>query len=498
MLLSCLIILPIIGTLIVSSIDSFVGAGTSFASEQVTKLKKSVYIKSIALTTSVLNLIISLFIFILFHNSMNQFQYVQQHYNMQYFDLYLSIDGISIYFILLTTIIMPIALVSNWNSIKENVKSYLIIMLLLETLLLIVFMASDIMLFYIFFESILPPLFLLIGIFGSDNKVNASYYLFLYTLWGSLFLLLSILNSISIMGSSDFDVLFQLNFEYKTQLFLFIGIFIAFAVKTPTIFLNNWLLKAHVESPLGGSIVLAGIVLKLSLYGVFRLILPILPKASLDYTFIIYTISVITIIYASISTIRTTDIKELIAYSSVCHAAVYLIGVFSNTIQGIEGSIILGLAHGFVSSGLFICAGGILYDRTSTRVLYYYRGIAQLMPIFAILFFLLALGNCGAPLTLNFIGEFMSLYGIIERLPILGVLACSSIVFSAAYTIFMFNRTALGGAFSKLMDESLIDINKREFLLLLILVIFTIMLGIYPSIILNTLDYSMNSLLYSI
>jgi len=248
---------------------------------------------------------------------------------------------------------------------------------------------------------------------------------------------------------------------------------------------------------LGGSIVLAGIVLKLSLYGIFRLILPILPKASLDYTFVVYTISVITIIYASISTIRTTDIKELIAYSSVCHAAVYLIGAFSNTIQGIEGSIILGLAHGFVSSGLFICAGGILYDRTSTRLLYYYRGVAQLMPIFAILFFILALGNCGAPLTLNFIGEFMSLYGIIERLPILGIFACSSIVFSAAYTIYMFNRISFGGSFSKIIHIGLFDVNKREFMLLIILVLFTVILGIYPSFILNLLDYSMNSLIYA-
>ena len=276
---------------------------------------------------------------------------------------------------------MPIALLSNWNSIIENVKSYLIIMLLLETLLLAVFLVLDILLFYIFFESILPPLFLLIGLFGSDNKVRASFYIFLYTLWGSLFLLLSILTISSIMGTTDFDALFKTNFKYTTQIFLFIGIFIAFAVKTPTIFLNNWLLKAHVESPLGGSIVLAAIVLKLSLYGIFRLILPILPKASLDYTFIVFIIGVITIIYASFSTLRTTDIKELIAYSSVSHAAVYLIGVFSNTIQGIEGSIVLGLAHGFVSSGLFICAGGILYDRTGTRLIYFYKGIAQIMPI---------------------------------------------------------------------------------------------------------------------
>jgi NADH-ubiquinone oxidoreductase chain 4 len=488
-LLSYLISLPILGTVVVLSLGSYKNKSLNLA---------RLGYKITALFISVINLIISLFIFILFHNSTNYFQYVQEHYNTQYFDIYLGIDNISIYFVLLTTIIMPIALLSNWNSIKENVKSYLIIILVLETLLLTVFMASDIMLFYIFFESILPPLFLLIGIFGSDNKVSASYYLFLYTLWGSLFLLLSILSISSIIGSTDFDVLFQLNFDYKTQIFLFIGIFIAFAVKTPTIFLKNWLLKDHVESPLGGSIVLAGIVLKLSLYGIFRLILPILPQASLDYTFVVYTIAVITIIYASISTIRTTDIKELIAYSSVCHASVYLIGAFSNTIQGIEGSIILGLAHGFVSSGLFICAGGILYDRTSTRMLYYYRGVTQLMPIFSILFFILALGNCGAPLTLNFIGEFMSLYGIIERLPILGIFACSSIVFSAAYTIYMFNRTAFGGSFSKAITTGLFDVNKREFILLLILVLFTVIFGVYPSLILNLLDYSISTLIYTV
>lgn len=393
---------------------------------------------------------------------------------------------------------MPIALLSNWDSIKENVKSYLIIMLLLETLLLAVFLALDIMVFYIFFESILPPLFILIGIFGSDNKVNASYYLFLYTLWGSLFLLLSILSTSSTMGSTDFDTLFKLNFEYKTQIFLFIGIFIAFAVKTPTIFLNGWLLKAHVESPLGGSIVLAGIVLKLSLYGIFRLILPMLPKACLDYTFVVYTIAVITIIYASFSTIRTTDIKELIAYSSVCHAAVYLIGIFSNTLQGLEGSVVLGLAHGFVSSGLFICAGGVLYDRTGTRSIYFYRGMAQLMPILGILFFILTLGNCGTPLTLNFIGEFMSLYSIVERLPVLGVFACTSIVFSAAYSVYLFNRVSFGGSFTRFLEESVYDVNKREFLMLFILVAFTIVFGIYPSLILNVLDYPVTNVLYSV
>jgi NADH-ubiquinone oxidoreductase chain 4 len=252
-----------------------------------------------------------------------------------------------------------------------------------------------------------------------------------------------------------------------------------------------------VESPLGGSIILAAIVLKLSLYGVLRLILPLLPKAFIFFTPIVYVIGVITIIYASFSTLRTIDVKELIAYSSVSHAAVYLLGVFSNTIQGIEGGILLGLAHGFVSSGLFICAGGVLYDRSSTRLITFYRGISQVMPLFSILFFMLCLGNAGTPLSLNFIGEFMSLYGTFERLPLLGIFASSSIILSAAYTIYMFNRIAFGGSFSKFFKFNIPDLSKREFSILLILVVLTVAFGIYPLPILNGLHYSVSCLIFS-
>ena len=493
MLLSSLLLIPILGIFLISSDMSYEAASGEHVPSKIKSYKITAFV------TSLVNLAVSLVIFILFDFSSNQFQFVQEHYDINLFDIYLGVDGISIYFVLLTTIIMPIAILSNWNSIQsKNILSFVVIILLLETLLLAVFLVLDILLFYIFFESILPPLFLLIGLFGSSNKVRASFYLFLYTLLGSLFMLLSIITMASIMGTTDFDALFKTNFEYTTQLFLFYGIFIAFAVKTPTIFLNTWLLKAHVESPLSGSIILAGIVLKLSLYGIFRLILPLLPKASLNYTFIVYVIGVVTIIYASFSTLRTIDVKELIAYSSVSHAAVYLLGAFSNTIQGIEGAIALGLAHGFVSSGLFICAGGILYDRSSTRLITYYRGMGQIMPIFSILFFILSLGNCGVPLTLNFLGEFMSIYGVFERMPILGILASSSIVFSAAYTIFMYNRIAFGGSYSIFFKENLRDVNKREFIMLLIFVVLTVLFGIYPSPILDGLHYSVSSLIYNI
>jgi NADH-ubiquinone oxidoreductase chain 4 len=237
--------------------------------------------------------------------------------------------------------------------------------------------------------------------------------------------------------------------------------------------------------------------LKLSLYGVIRLILPIIPKASINLTYIVYVIGVITIIYASISTLRTIDIKELIAYSSVSHAAVYLLAAFSNTIQGLEGSILLGLGHGFVSSGLFICVGGILYDRSHTRLISVYKGLAQIMPIFSILFFILCLGNAGTPLSLNFIGEFLSLYGIFERLPLLGIFASTSIVFSAGYTIYMFNRTIFGGDYSKLFIINIMDLSKREFTILIILVLFTIFLGIYPSPIIDGLNYNISNLIYN-
>jgi len=480
MLLSLLLLVPIAGIIAITS-------------TQWLEIKN---IKIIAQFTSIINLALSLAIFIMFDFSTNQYQFVQEQYSINSFDLYLGLDGLSIYFVLLTTMIIPIALLSNWSSIVEDVKSFLIIILLLETLLIAVFLVLDILLFYVFFESILPPLFILIGLYGSSNKVRASFYLFLYTLFGSLFLLLSILTMSSIMGTTDFDALYKTNFNFTTQLFLFYGIFIAFAVKTPTIFLNTWLLKAHVESPLSGSIILAAIVLKLSLYGILRLILPLLPKASINYTYVVFVIGVITIIYASFSTLRTIDVKELIAYSSVSHAAVYLIGVFSNTTLGIEGGILLGLAHGFVSSGLFICAGGVLYDRSSTRIITYYRGVAQLMPLFSIIFFILCLGNCGVPLTLNFVGEFMSLYGAFERLPLLGAFASLSIIFSAAYTIYMFNRIAFGGSYSKYFLFNIPDLNKREFYILITLVAATVIFGVYPSTILDGLHYNVSSLIY--
>ena len=484
-LLTLLIIAPLIGIISILFLISY-----DFNDNKI-------LLKSTALFFSAISLIISFIIWILFDSSCVSFQFIQERYTVNNYDFYLGVDGISIYFIILTTLIIPISIISNWKSLRNKEIYFLIIMLLLEVLLLIIFLVLDILMFYIFFESILAPLFILIGLFGSSEKLRASFYFFLYTFLGSLFMLLSIITMLSLIGCTDINVLSKSNFLFITQIFMFLGIFIAFAVKTPVIYLNGWLLKAHVESPLSGSIILAAIVLKLSLYGIFRLILPILPKAFLYYTFIIFVIAVLTIIYASLSTLRTVDVKELIAYSSVSHAAVYFASAFSNTIQGIQGGICLGLAHGFVSSGLFTCVGGVLYDRSGTRLISYYRGIAQIMPIFSILLFILSLGNCGAPLTFNFIGEFMSIYGIFERLPLAGIFASSSIIFSAAFTIFMFNRIAFAGNFNfNYWTDYFSDLNLREYLILLILVLFTVILGIYPSIILDAINFSVSTFIY--
>jgi NADH-ubiquinone oxidoreductase chain 4 len=486
MLLNALTLIPFIGIIFSILLTSY------------DKSDKTALIKVVALVVSCINLIVSLIIWILFNNSSKYFQFTQEQDSIGYYDFYLGIDGLSIYFVLLTTIIIPISIISNWKSIKEKIRYFLCIILTLESLLLLIYAVLDLLMFYIFFESILAPLFILIGIFGSTEKQRASYYFFLYTFLGSLYMLLSIITVSYLSGCTDISIISRNDFLYITQLLIFLGIFIAFAVKTPVIYLNGWLLKAHVESPLSGSIILAAIVLKLSLYGIFRLILILSPKAYLVYTYIIFTIGVITIFYASLSTLRTIDIKELIAYSSVSHAAVYFIGVFSNVIQGIIGGICLGLAHGFVSSGLFTVAGGVLYDRSGTRLLSSYRGLVQAMPLLSILFFILCLGNCGAPLTFNFVGEFMSLYGVFERLPLAGALSSSSIVFSAAFTIYMFNRIIFGGALNmEHWGKYSTDLNLREYVILFTLVIFTVSLGIYPAIVTDTLNYAAENLLYT-
>ena len=517
-MLILLILIPIIGALFILPMNET-------NSQNVSQMKK------IALGSTILNFFISLFIWYKFDSNTTQYQFVSSvdlTDTLQFCHLNFGIDGISLFFVLLTTFVSPIAILSNYNNIlignlntvnkiaiinileKANVKLFLVSLLLLESLQICAFVSLDLLLFYIFFESVLPILFIVIIIFGHGmDRFRSAFLLFLYTLAGSLPMLLSILMIYNYIGSTDFQLISLVEISLESQKLLWLGFFIAFAVKTPLYPFIIWLPKAHSDSPLAGSILLAATILKLATYGYLRVLIQILPDASHYFSPLIQSIAIISLIYASFSTIVQQDTKRLIAYSSVCHMAVVVLGLFSNTIQGIEGAILLGIAHGFVSPALFICVGGIIYDRTGTRIIKYIRGLATYMPVFTILFFIFTLANTGIPLTLNFLGEQLSLIGIWQQNPIIAALGATGIVLSAIYSLFLYNRLSYGNYSPYLKNtvnntaypldiEPVKDINRREYFLLIALLIPTVILGIFPNVLLEALHLSVSSLLYII
>jgi len=459
-------------------------------------LKNKILMKNLALIISLINLFISILMWVEFDSSTTQYQFVYEFNQLNFFHFNVGIDGISLYFVLLTTFVTPIALLSNYTNISaNNLKYFLISFLMLETLQIFAFVSLDLLLFYVFFESILPIIFIIIVIFGhGENRFRSAFLLFLYTLAGSLPMLICILYIYSNLGSTDFQLISLSEINLNSQKLLWIGFFIAFAVKTPLYPFTIWLPKAHADSVLAGSILLAATILKLATYGMLRVLVNFLPDATNYFSPLLQSIAVITIIYASFATIIQQDTKKLIAYSSICHMGVVVLGIGSNTLQGIEGAILLAIAHGFVSPALFICVGGIIYDRTGTRIINYLRGLVLYMPVFTILFFIFTLANTGIPLSLNFLGEILSLIGIFQRNPIIAVLGAVGIVLSACYSIFLYNRISYG-SFSPHL-KPIKDINRREFMLLFTLLLPTIILGIYPNVILDSLHVSISSLLY--
>jgi NADH-ubiquinone oxidoreductase chain 4 len=458
-------------------------------------LKDKILMKNLALIISLINLFISILMWVEFDSSTTQYQFVYEFNQLNFFHFNVGIDGISLYFVLLTTFVTPIALLSNYTNIHNNLKYFLISFLMLETLQIFAFVSLDLLLFYVFFESILPIIFIIIVIFGhGENRFRSAFLLFLYTLAGSLPMLICILYIYSNLGSTDFQLISLSEINLNSQKLLWIGFFIAFAVKTPLYPFTIWLPKAHADSVLAGSILLAATILKLATYGMLRVLVNFLPDATNYFSPLLQSIAVITIIYASFATIIQQDTKKLIAYSSICHMGVVVLGIGSNTLQGIEGAILLAIAHGFVSPALFICVGGIIYDRTGTRIINYLRGLVLYMPVFTILFFIFTLANTGIPLSLNFLGEILSLIGIFQRNPIIAVLGSVGIVLSACYSIFLYNRISYG-SFSPHL-KPIKDINRREFMLLFTLLLPTIILGIYPNVILDSLHVSISSLLY--
>jgi proton-translocating NADH-quinone oxidoreductase chain M len=490
-MITLLLIIPLIGSLILLPMSN-----TPEGKQQM---------KNIAITTSLINLYISLFLWYEFDSSITHYQFTEindsfitlSQFIPKYLNLKFGVDAISLYFVLLTTFVTAIALLSSYNLNSKYVKLFFVSFLLLETLQICAFVSLDLLLFYIFFESVLPILFIVIVIFGhGKDRFRSAYLFFLYTLAGSLPMLLSILTINSYIGSTDFQLISLSEISLESQKYLWLGFFIAFAVKTPLYPFIIWLPKAHSDSPLAGSILLAGTILKLATYGYLRVLINFLPDATNYFSPLIQTIAIISLIYASFSTIIQQDTKRLIAYSSVAHMAVVVLGLFSNNLPGIEGAILLAIGHGFVSPALFICVGGIIYERTGTRNINYIRGLVSYMPVFSILFFIFTLCNTGIPLSLNFLGEQLSLIGIFEQNPIIASLAATSILLSACYSIFLFNRLSYGNLSPYL--PPLKDINRREFILLISLLLPTVIFGIFPNIILSSLHMSVSSLLYNI
>jgi NADH-ubiquinone oxidoreductase chain 4 len=487
-----IILLPMIGSLLFLNVN-----------EESNDKAKSI-IKQIGLSTSLVTLIFTLILFSKMNNNIGYFQFTDYVVPFGF----LGVDGISIYYVLLTSFITPIALLSNWNDITIKIKYFVFSFLLLETLQIAFFLVADLFLFYIYFESVLIPLFLIVGIWGaSAARVRAAFLLFLYTLTGSLFMLLAILWISYNIGSTDFNYLSLFDLSIDAQGWAFFAFFLAFAIKSPLYPAHLWLFRAHAEAPLAGSIILAAVILKLASYGFLRVLLNFLPEFCMYNQFIIQTVALITLIYSSLVVMRQIDLKALVAYSSVSHVAVMVLGLFSNSQTGIEGAILLSIAHGFVSSAMFIFVGGITYSRYHTRIINYYRGLTLTMPLFSILFFIFTIFNAGAPLSLNFIGEFLALTGTFQNSPLVGFLGATGIIFSAIYSIWLYNRVAFLG-YSPFFNQVVVkstdtkipvgDLDRREFFLILPLLIATVTFGLFPNLILDTLHYPVSQLLVDV
>nr|YP_010165727.1 NADH dehydrogenase subunit 4 [Imasa heleensis]QRR29740.1 NADH dehydrogenase subunit 4 [Imasa heleensis] len=451
--------------------------------------------RNISIWSSMLTFILSIFLWIGFNKDIAGYQYM---FNLNWIgtsniNLSFGIDGISILFILLTTFLTPICLMVGYQSVKDYVKEYVVAFLIMESMMILVFSVLDLVLFYISFESILIPMFIIIGIWGSrERKIHAAIQFFLYTLIGSLFMLLAILVIYYSVGTTDIQTILNFEFSYERQLILWIAFFASFAIKIPMVPFHIWLPEAHVEAPTAGSVILAGVLLKLGGYGFLRFSLPLFPDATIYFIPLVYSMSVIAVVYSSLTTLRQIDLKKIIAYSSVAHMSYVTLGIFSLNIEGIEGSILLMLSHGLVSSALFLCVG-ILYDRHHTRIIKYYSGITQTMPVYSVLFLFFTLANISLPGTSSFVGEFLVLVSIFNNNTVIAFLAALGIILGAGYAMWLYNRVAFGKINVNYINPFK-DINLIEISMLIPLLVMVLVMGIYPSIFLDTMHLSVYNL----
>ncbi|MBU3887841.1 NADH-quinone oxidoreductase subunit M [Methylosinus sporium] len=449
-----------------------------------------------ALLTTIVVFLLSLVVWGRFDTASAAFQLVEERawfgsgltYKM-------GVDGFSIPFVLLTTFLTPFAILASWESVKFRLKEYLVAFLVLETLMIGVFCALDLVLFYLFFEGGLIPMFLIIGIWGGKRRVYASFKFFLYTLAGSLLMLIAILAIYGKTGTTDIVTLLETKFPPSMQIWLWLAFFASFAVKMPMWPVHTWLPDAHVEAPTAGSVILAAILLKMGGYGFIRFSLPMFPDASAYFAPLVYALSVIAVIYTSLVALVQEDIKKLIAYSSIAHMGFVTMGLFTLTTQGVQGAMFLMISHGFVSGALFLCVG-VIYDRMHTREIAAYGGLVNRMPLYAVTFMIFTMANVGLPGTSGFVGEFLTLAGAFVANSWVALFATSGVVLSAAYALYLYRRVVFG-ALEKPSLQTISDLSARELVLFVPLIILTLYYGVRPQPIIDASAAAVANLLQS-
>ena len=480
-ILSSLILLPLVGSLFILFVKS--DSSNNYQS-----------IKYVALFTSFVNFVISIYLWYLFDNTISEFQFIEDKEWLRGFVNYkVGIDGISILFILLTTFITPLSIISINNSISYRLKEFLIAILVMESLMIGVFCSLDLVIFYLFFEGGLIPMFLIIGIWGVERRVYSAFKFFLFTLLGSILMLIAIITIYWTAGTTDVTKLYDLGIDLKYQNLLWLAFFSSFAVKTPMWPVHTWLPDAHVEAPTAGSVILAAILLKLAGYGFIRFSIGLFPNASDFFTPLIYFLSLIAIVFISLVALMQEDMKKLIAYSSVAHMGFVTLGIFTLTQQGIEGSIIQMISHGLVSAALFVCVG-VLYDRNHSRMISDYGGIVSIMPKYAIVFMIFTLAAIGLPGTSGFVGEFLILMGAFQKSFLVAAIASLGVILAAAYMLWLYKRVVFGNLINKELLK-VPDLNKSEIFILWSLAIPTLFFGFYPEPLINTIDVSIQDLI---
>ena len=450
--------------------------------------------RNVALWTTLVTFALSLLLWSGFDTETAGFQFVERApWIAEGIAYHLGVDGISMLFVILTTFLMPLCILASWEAIQSRVKEYMIAFLVMETMMVGVFSALDFVLFYLFFEGGLIPMFLIIGVWGGERRVYSTFKFFLYTVLGSVLLLLAMLYMYFAVGTTDIPTLISYGFAPEVQRWLWLAFLASFAVKIPMWPLHTWLPDAHVEAPTAGSVILAAVLLKIGGYGFIRFSIPMLPDATEFFTPLIFTLSVVAIIYTSLVALMQEDMKKLVAYSSVAHMGFVTLGLFTLTVQGIEGGLVQMLSHGLISAGLFLIVG-VVYDRLHTREIARYGGLVHRMPFYAFVFMVIALGNVGLPGTSGFVGEFLILVGAFQINTWVALLATTGIILGAAYTLWLYRRVIFG-TLTKADLQDILDLNRREALIFAPLVAAVLFFGFYPDALLNVMHASVKNLI---